>query len=79
MVGASYDNICMVEGESKEVAEEEIVEALKVAHEAIKTLCELQNESQKVGSQENREYSHEKSDDDLKNDIIKKTYDDLIR
>ena len=44
MVGASYDNICMVEGESKEVSEEEIVEALKVAHEAIKTLCELQNE-----------------------------------
>ena len=80
MVGASYDNICMVEGESKEVTEEEIVEALKVAHEAIKTLCELQNELlKKVGSQENREYSHEKSDDDLKNDIIKKTYDDLYK
>ncbi|MEC8679996.1 MAG: polyribonucleotide nucleotidyltransferase [Bacteroidota bacterium] len=80
MVGASYDNICMVEGESKEVSEEEIVEALKVAHEAIKTLCELQNELlKKVGSQENREYSHEKSDDDLKNDIIKKTYDDLYK
>jgi len=80
MVGASYDNICMVEGESKEVSEEEIVEALKVAHEAIKTLCELQNELlKKVGSQENREYSHEKSDDDLKNDIVKKTYDDLYK
>ena len=56
----------MVEGESKEVSEEEIVEALKVAHEAIKTLCELQNELlKKVGNQEYREYSHEKSDDDL--------------
>ena len=44
MVGASYDNISMVEGESSEVSEDEIVEALKVAHEAIKSLCELQNE-----------------------------------
>ena len=80
MVGASYENISMVEGESKEVSEEEIVEALKVAHDAIKMLCELQNELlKKVGSQENREYSHEKSDDDLKNDIIKKTYDDLYK
>ncbi len=80
MVGASYDNISMVEGESKEVSEEEIVEALKVAHEAIKSLCELQNELlKKIKSDGNREYSHENSDEDLKNDIHKKTYDDLYK
>ena len=58
MVGASYENICMVEGESKEVSEEDIIEALKVAHDAIKGLCELQNElAKKVGNIEKREYS----------------------
>ncbi len=80
MVGASYDNICMVEGESNEVTEEEIVEALKVAHDAIKSLCELQNELlKKVGNKEKREYSHEKSDEALQKDIYDKTYDDLYK
>ncbi len=80
MVGASYDNICMVEGESNEVTEEEIVEALKVAHEAIKSLCELQNELlKKVGNKQKREYSHEKSDEGLQKDIYDKTYDDLYK
>ena len=80
MVGASYDNISMVEGESKEVSEEEIVEALKVAHDAIKSLCELQNELlKKIKSDGNRDYSHENSDEDLKKDIHDKTYDDLYK
>ena len=80
MVGASYENICMVEGESKEVSEEDIIEALKVAHDAIKGLCELQNElSKKVGNTEKREYSHENSDEDLLKDIKDKTYDKLYK
>ena len=80
MVGASYKNICMVEGESKEVSEEDIIEALKVAHDAIKGLCELQNElAKKVGNIEKREYSHENSDEDLLKDIKEKTYDKLYK
>ena len=80
MVGASYENICMVEGESKEVSEEDIIEALKVAHDAIKGLCELQNElAKKVGNIEKREYSHENSDEDLLKDIKEKNYDKLYK
>ena len=80
MVGASYENICMVEGESKEVSEEDIIEALKVAHDAIKGLCELQNElAKKVGNIEKREYSHENSDEVLLKDIKEKTYDKLYK
>ena len=80
MVGASYENISMVEGESKEVSEDEIVEALKVAHDAIKSLCELQNDLlKKIKSEGNRDYSHEKSDEDLKKDIHDKTYEDLYK
>jgi polyribonucleotide nucleotidyltransferase len=80
MVGASYENISMVEGESKEVSEDEIVEALKVAHDAIKSLCELQNDLlKKIKSDGNREYSHENSDEDLKKDIHDKTYKDLYK
>ena len=80
MVGASYENISMVEGESKEVSEDEIVEALKVAHDAIKSLCELQNDLlKKIKSNGNRDYSHENSDEDLKKDIHDKTYEDLYK
>ncbi|PDH42061.1 MAG: polyribonucleotide nucleotidyltransferase [Rhodothermaeota bacterium MED-G19] len=80
MVGASYENISMVEGESKEVSEDEIVEALKVAHDAIKSLCELQNDLlKKIKSDGNREYSHENSDEDLNKDIHDKTYKDLYK
>ena len=80
MVGASYDNISMVEGESKEVSEDEIIEALKVAHEAIKSLCKLQNDLlKKIKSDGNRDYSHEKSDEELKKDIHNKTYKDLYK
>ena len=80
MVGASYDNISMVEGESSEVSEDEIVEALKVAHEAIKSLCELQKELlKKSGGIEKREYSHEESDEDLLKDITSKTFNKIYK
>jgi len=80
MVGATSDNICMVEGESLEVSEEEIIEALKVAHDAIKSMCELQLKLSKlVGSNEKREYSHEESDEDLLKDVTKKTFDKIYQ
>ena len=80
MFGASYDNISMVEGESSEVSEDEIVEALKVAHEAIKSLSELQKVLlKKSGCIEKREYSHEESDEDLLKDITSKTFDKIYK
>ena len=80
MVGASADNISMVEGESKEVSEDEIVEALKVAHDEIKNLCNLQNDLlKKIGNVDNRDYSHENSNEEMEKDIRDKTYDDLYK
>ena len=80
MVGASAENICMVEGESKEVSEDEIVEALEVAHDAIKDLCKLQNDLlKKIGGIDKRDYSHENSDKEMEKDIREKTYDDLYK
>ena len=80
MVGASAENICMVEGESKEVSEDEIVEALEVAHDAIKNLCKLQNDLlKKIGGIDKRDYSHENSDEEMEKDIREKTYDDLYK
>jgi len=80
MVGASAENICMVEGESKEVSEDEIVEALEIAHDAIKDLCKLQNDLlKKIGGIDKRDYSHENSDKEMEKDIREKTYDDLYK
>ena len=80
MVGASAENICMVEGESKEVSEDEIVEALEVAHDGIKDLCKLQNDLlKKIGGIDKRDYSHENSDEEMEKDIREKTYDDLYK
>ena len=80
MVGATIENICMVEGESLEVSEEEIIEALKVAHDTIKSMCELQLKLSKlVGSKEKREYSHESSDEDLLKDVALKTFDKIYK
>jgi polyribonucleotide nucleotidyltransferase len=76
MVGATYDNVLMVEGEMKEVSEADMLEALKVAHEAIKGHCKAQMEfAAEIGSTKKREYCHEVSDDDLKGKIWKETYD----
>ena len=76
MVGGSADSIAMVEGEMNEVSEEEMLEAIRVAHEAIKIQCEAQVElAQQVGKQQKREYSHEKHDLELKERLHKELYD----
>jgi len=67
IVGASFDNILMVEGEMNEVSEEEVLEGLKLAHEAIKLHCSVQKELEAaVGKTEKRAYSHETNDPELK-------------
>ncbi len=66
MVGATLDNIMMVEGEMQEVQEAEMLEAIKVAHEAIKVQCQAQLElSEAVGKLVKRTYCHEENDEDL--------------
>lgn len=78
MVGASIENILMVEGEMKEVSEDEMVEALKIAHEAIKEQCKLQIElTEAVGKTVKREYNHEEKDEELRKEIHAKFYDTL--
>jgi len=75
MVGATYDNIIMVEGEMKEVSEEEMLEALKVGHDAIKLHCKAQMEfAQELGKTVKREYSHEENDEDLRKKVWDETY-----
>jgi polyribonucleotide nucleotidyltransferase len=76
MVGATYDNIMMVEGEMKEVQEADMLEAMKIAHEAIKIHCKAQIEfAEAVGRSVKREYCHEENDADLKKKIWDETYD----
>lgn len=76
IVGATYDNILMVEGEMKEVSEADILQALKVAHEAIKIQCKAQMEfADELGKLAKREYSHEVNDEDLKKKVWDETYD----
>jgi len=76
IVAATMDNIMMVEGEMKEVSEEDLLEAMKIAHEEIKKHCAVQLEMMKaVGKTVKREYCHEVNDEDLKKDIWEKTYD----
>ncbi len=76
MVGATYDNIMMVEGEMNEVSEAELLEALKVAHEEIKKHCTAQLELMKeAGKETKREYCHEINDDELRADVKAKCYD----
>ncbi|WMJ74409.1 polyribonucleotide nucleotidyltransferase [Cytophagaceae bacterium ABcell3] len=76
MIGASYDNIVMVEGEMDEVQEEEMLEALKIGHEAIKEQCLVLKELEKeAGKTEKRTYSHETHDLELKEKLYKLLYD----
>ena len=80
IVAASMDNILMVEGEMKEASEDEMLEAIKVAHEAIKEQCRVQIElANEVGNTVKREYSHEVDDAELKermhNELYQKAYD----
>ena len=80
MVGATKDNIMMVEGEMKEVSELDLINALKAAHEAIKPMCTVQDELNKeLGKDVKREYDHEVNDEDLRekmnNDLYQPVYD----
>ena len=74
------ENILMVEGEMKEVSEEEVAEALKFAHEEIKKHCQVQMElAEMVGSTEKREYDHEVNDEELKQKVFDATYDKVYQ
>ena len=76
MVGASKDNIMMVEGEMKEVSEQDLLQALKTAQEAIRPMCVLQEELMKeLGTDVKREYCHEVNDEELREQLRKETYD----
>lgn len=76
IVAASIENILMVEGEMKEVSEEDMVEALRVAHEAIKIQCEVQIElTKETGKTVKRTYSHEVNDEALRQEMSDKFYD----
>ena len=76
MVGATEENIMMVEGEMKEVSEQDLLNALKVAHEAIKPMCRLQRElSKELGKDVKRAYCHEVNDEALREDLHKACYD----
>ena len=79
MVGASTDSVAMVEGEMSEVSEAEMIEAIKIGHEAIKIQCaaQLQLASQVGVSIEKREYCHETHDTELKAKIKLDTYDSV--
>ena len=75
MVGASAENIMMVEGEMKEVSEQDMIGALKAAMEAIKPMCELQAElSKELGKDVKREYDHEVNDEELRERMNKELY-----
>ena len=75
MVGASADNIMMVDGEMKEVSEQDLLGALKVAMDAIKPMCELQIElSKELGKDVKREYDHEVNDEELREQMNKELY-----
>ena len=76
MVGATKDNIMMVEGEMNEVSEQDLIGALKAAHEAIKPMCVLQEElSKELGTDVKREYCDETNDEELRQQVREETYD----
>jgi len=74
MVGASFDNIMMVEGEMDEVSEEEMLAAIKFAHDNIKVHCKVQEELAAAVGVKKREYCHEQNDEVLRELIWKETY-----
>ena len=76
MVGATKDNIMMVEGEMDEVSEQDLIGALKAAHDAIKPMCEMQEElSRACGTDVKRAYEDEVNDEELREELRKATYD----
>ena len=74
MVGATYDNIMMVEGEMDEVSEDDLIAALKAAHEAIKPMCLIQKEMAAELGVTKREYCHETDDEELHERVRKEIY-----
>lgn len=80
IVGATKENILMVEGEMKEIPEDDMIEAIKFAHKAIKDQCKVQEELAKmVGATQKREYKHEEDDEKLKEKVWKETYDKVLK
>jgi polyribonucleotide nucleotidyltransferase len=76
MVGATFENILMVEGEMKEVSEADMIDALRVAHKAIKVQCQAQMEfAAELGKTVKREYCHEENDENLKKKVWDETYE----
>jgi polyribonucleotide nucleotidyltransferase len=76
IVAASIDNILMVEGEMKEVSEDDMLEAMRVAHDAIKIQCSIQLEfAAAAGKTQKRTYSHENNDENLREELWKALYD----
>ncbi|MCB4799565.1 polyribonucleotide nucleotidyltransferase [Neotamlana laminarinivorans] len=76
VIGASADSVMMVEGEMDEISEEEMTEAIKFAHEAIKVQCEAQVKlAEAFGKKEVREYEPEREDEELAKKIHDMAYD----
>ena len=76
MVACTKDNLMMVEGEMNEVSEQDLIGALKAAHEAIKPMCELQDElAKELGTDKKRDYNDEVNDEDLRKQIHAELYD----
>lgn len=80
IVGATEENILMVEGEMSEVSEAEMLEAIKIGHEAIKEQCRAQAElAEMVGKKTPREYCHEDNDEELKQSVKEFCYDKIYK
>lgn len=81
IVAASEDNIMMVEGEMKEVSEDDLIEALKIAHEAIKIQCRAQNElaAEVEKAMPKREYCHETNDEEIRERLRAEVYDKIYQ
>ncbi|HAP71833.1 MAG TPA: polyribonucleotide nucleotidyltransferase [Cryomorphaceae bacterium] len=77
VIGASMDSVVMVEGEMQEISEEEMVEAIKFAHDAIKVQiqAQLNMASQVEKAQVKREYSHEIHNEEVREEVMQVTYD----
>ena len=80
VIGASMDSVMMVEGEMDEISEEEMIEAIKTAHEAIKLQCKAQIAlAEAFGKKEVREYEGEREDEDLATKIHELAYDKVYK
>ena len=77
MVGANMEHVMMVEGEMSEVSEQEMLEAIKFGHEAIKMQCIAQNELAEEKNVQKREYEHEANDDELRSRVREELYDKI--